>query len=116
MSLAIYSLFRLFQFNHGVRLSAHPLSTRRPSSLRLQPKWRKTAAEMSTLTTPLAATPTAITAPLGVAKMPLRVSRVVESQNGPQSAGRMVISGSMKDVCAELDRLAKMENSHMSTH
>jgi hypothetical protein len=35
---------------------------------------------------------------------PLRVVRVKDSN--PQLAGRMVISGRMADVCAELDRLA----------
>ena len=35
---------------------------------------------------------------------PLRVSR--EKNSNPQLAGRMVISGRMADVCAELDRLA----------
>ena len=39
----------------------------------------------------------------------LRVLRVAE--NGPRSdcAGRMVISGRMADVCAELDRLVALE-------
>jgi hypothetical protein len=40
---------------------------------------------------------------------PLRVVRVVESNRLPASAGRMVISGRMADVCAELDRLAAVE-------
>jgi hypothetical protein len=35
---------------------------------------------------------------------PLRVIRVKDAN--PQLAGRMVISGRMADVCAELDRLA----------
>jgi hypothetical protein len=35
---------------------------------------------------------------------PLRVIRVKDEN--PQLAGRMVISGRMSDVCAELDRLA----------
>jgi hypothetical protein len=39
---------------------------------------------------------------------PLRVLRVVEGTASP-SAGRMVISGRMDDVCAELDRLAALE-------
>lgn len=39
------------------------------------------------------------------APRPLRVLRVVDSQ-GRASGGRMVISGRMADVCAELDRLA----------
>ncbi len=40
---------------------------------------------------------------------PLRVVRVVESARGGRSSGRMVISGRMADVCAELDRLAACE-------
>ena len=43
---------------------------------------------------------------------PLRVLRVVESRTAPTSAGRMVISGRMADVCAELDRLAELETRH----
>lgn len=35
---------------------------------------------------------------------PLRVIRIKD--DSPQMAGRMVISGRMADVCAELDRLA----------
>jgi hypothetical protein len=40
---------------------------------------------------------------------PLRVARVMEAQQSRSSAGRMVISGRMADVCAELDRLAELE-------
>ena len=40
---------------------------------------------------------------------PLRVLRVVETAHAPASAGRMVISGRMADVCAELERLAAQE-------
>lgn len=40
---------------------------------------------------------------------PLRVLRVVDAAQGPASAGRMVISGRLADVCAELDRLAALE-------
>ncbi len=43
------------------------------------------------------------------AHRPLRVLRVVEANHVPASAGRMVISGRMADVCAELDRLAALE-------
>jgi len=42
----------------------------------------------------------------------LRVARVMEAQQNRQSAGRMVISGRMADVCAELDRLAALEGRH----
>lgn len=40
---------------------------------------------------------------------PLRVVRVVEAGQTRASVGRMVISGRMADVCAELDRLAARE-------
>lgn len=40
---------------------------------------------------------------------PLRVVRVVETGQARTSVGRMVISGRMADVCAELDRLAARE-------
>jgi hypothetical protein len=44
--------------------------------------------------------------------MPLRVARVMELQQSRHHAGRMVISGRMADVCAELDRLAECESRH----
>ena len=40
----------------------------------------------------------------------LRVVRVVEASAPRAVAGRMVISGRMADVCAELDRLAAQES------
>lgn len=40
---------------------------------------------------------------------PLRVVRVLEPSASRAVAGRMVISGRMADVCAELDRLAAQE-------
>ena len=39
----------------------------------------------------------------------LRVVRVLEAGQAPACVGRMVISGRMADVCAELDRLAARE-------
>ena len=39
---------------------------------------------------------------------PLRVVRVTETGK-PQHAARVVLSGRMEDVCAELDRLAAIE-------
>ena len=52
--------------------------------------------------------PLTTTSRLPVSQRPLRVLRVVDSQ-GRSSGGRMVISGRMADVCAELDRLAGKE-------
>ncbi len=39
----------------------------------------------------------------------LRVLRITEQGEAPHCAGRMVISGRMADVCAELDRLVALE-------
>lgn len=40
---------------------------------------------------------------------PLRVARVQDDLSHPDSAGRMVMSGRMDEVCAELDRLVQLE-------
>lgn len=45
-------------------------------------------------------------------QLALRVLRVAEHGEAPNCAGRMVISGRMADVCAELDRLAELETRH----
>ena len=44
---------------------------------------------------------------------PLRVLRVCDTPQVPGEVGRMVISGRMADVCAELDRLAAHEASSL---
>ena len=49
--------------------------------------------------------------PVARPSRPLRVARVMEAQQSKHQAGRMVISGRMADVCAELDRLAGLENN-----
>ncbi len=46
-----------------------------------------------------------------VAHRPLRILSVHEAGQPQFSAGRMVISGRMADVCAELDRLAAQESA-----
>jgi hypothetical protein len=47
---------------------------------------------------------------------PLRVVRVIDGKGQQHSASRVVISGRMADVCAELDRLAALEAAEaMST-
>ncbi len=40
---------------------------------------------------------------------PLRVVRVLEGAHGSRTIARLVISGRMADVCAELERLAAAE-------
>jgi len=40
-------------------------------------------------------------------RRPLRVVRVLDAEQSRNNAGRIVISGCIADVCAELDRLAQ---------
>jgi hypothetical protein len=59
---------------------------------------------------PAAFTPQTRTAPVCTSSIkPLRVLRVMEPGQQRTCVGRMVISGRMADVCAELDRLAARE-------
>lgn len=46
-----------------------------------------------------------------VLSRPLRVLRVLDTSHACGNAGRLVISGRMADVCAELDRLASCEGT-----
>ena len=60
---------------------------------------------------PHMAAPITVTSPTLPAK-PLRVVRVAEDGHAsPSSAGRMVMSGRMADICAELDRLVASESA-----
>lgn len=52
------------------------------------------------------AAPQAHPSPSSTQLRPLRVLRVRESCPNPRQAGRLVISGRMADVCAELERMA----------
>lgn len=54
--------------------------------------------------------PAPVNAPSGVPRR-LRVVRVLEG-SAAASTGRIVISGRMADVCAELERLAALEAAH----
>ncbi|MGV3571482.1 MAG: hypothetical protein ACO1PB_12850 [Ramlibacter sp.] len=50
-----------------------------------------------------------VPAALRPASKPLRVVRVLDPSASRAVAGRMVISGRLADVCAELDRMAAQE-------
>jgi hypothetical protein len=106
MSIAILSLFRIFQTTQRVDFVPQSWSQRqRVSPLSITPTWRQK---------PSASLKKPIQAYSHVAKKPLRVSRILETESRKNTAGRMVISGSMKDVCAELDRLVMLENSTLT--
>jgi hypothetical protein len=45
--------------------------------------------------------------------VPLRVVQVTDDHARPGTVGRLLISGRMADVCAELDRLAALEDRQL---
>lgn len=82
------------------------------------PAFRRLAANDSSATKSIAASP--VTTGAGAPKnghsaarsgapRRLKVVREFEAGISPSCAGRMVISGRMADVCAELDRMAQRE-------
>lgn len=75
------------------------------------------ARPYATIVRPLQPAASVAKIPMGIAlqgqrdaasPVPLRVLRVVDKDQ-PAATGRLVISGRMADVCAELDRLAARE-------
>ena len=95
MSLAIWSIFKMMS----------PFYSLNPVP---QTQSQQTAAQ------PFRRSPHLTLAANRVAK-PLRVARVQDDMNPPDRAGRMVISGRMDEVCAELDRLVQLE-ARRQTH
>ena len=71
----------------------------------LQPESPSATLEARTEQAPAVATHQAHAAP-APSMRPLRVLRIRENGPHPRQAGRLVISGRMADVCAELERLA----------
>ena len=88
MSLAVLGLFRLFS----------PVF--KPTRHFLPPQALRSMAPRM-----------ALPASKSVTHKPLRVTRIVDDTTPRNAAGRMVISGNMREVCAELDRLVALESA-----
>jgi hypothetical protein len=101
MGIALLALSSLFQGLTSFNRAA-PAPRPRPAG-RVHPVWTVRRPTCQTMVSSIMAKKTTIMPPA------LRVLRVAE--NGPRSdcAGRMVISGRMADVCAELDRMIALE-------
>ena len=99
MSIALLSLFRLFTTS---AVDTKITRVKDPEFLRSEPT---SASELIAHTRdPI------LVGPKTERKKPLRVSRILDHPSAKKSSGRMLISGTMKDVCAELDRLVMLEN------
>ena len=93
MSLAIWSIVKMMSPFSSLKPAAQHLGAQPASHFPMGPSRRPKHLS-------LAAT--------RVSK-PLRVARVQDDMNPPDRAGRMVMSGRMDEVCAELDRLVQLE-------
>jgi hypothetical protein len=121
MGIALFTLTSLFTPLHGLLGWFMPGSqggSSGGSRLSLQGRTARKAAHATRL--PLR-TGRPSRAPLDAvartcAPRPLRVVRVVEAGRPVAGAGRMVISGRMADVCAELDRLVALEAQQNARH
>lgn len=107
MGIALLALSGLFQglssFHRATPAARTAPAKAQPGTRRLRPVWTTRHATCS-------AAATRATSPVPPSTAPaLRVLRVTESGHRVNGAGRMVISGRMADVCAELDRLAALE-------
>jgi hypothetical protein len=125
MSLSLTAPFSLslHAIAHGVFQSFFP--ARKPARLRQEPRectfampFVAAGASFACVKSPKASKTEAFVPAVASAKsaplMPslshtLRVVRLVERGQTRSQVGRMVISGRMADVCAELDRLAACE-------
>lgn len=93
----------------------------RPTAIRLEPRCQPTAKpvayrtpclQQGAVTLPTFSKTPKLPKPTCRQQLPaLRVVRMLESGQSPKAVGRMVISGRMADVCAELDRLVGREQS-----
>ena len=86
--------------------SSQPQNATKRHAGRIHPLW---AQRQGTCPLPPAVPTSSRSAPRQIG---LRVLRIQETGQTAPEAGRMVISGRMADVCAELDRLVALERHH----
>lgn len=103
MGIALLALSGLLKCLSSVQ-RAQPVAVKRPLG-RLHPVWATRASTCPPLEghSPRATPPA----------QRLRILRINETGQSAECAGRMVISGRMADVCAELDRLVALEGQHL---
>lgn len=106
MGIALLAFSGLFQGLCHFTRAAPSLAKPQRTNAYLRPVWTRRPVCTPSV---LKATPPTSCARTAATKPALRILRVTESDQRVKGAGRMVISGRMADVCAELDRLAAIE-------
>lgn len=104
MGIALLGLADLFMPLHSLAIRWMPGRRKRSSALRYVGVLPSCAAHAAAAATDR---PTA---------RPLRVVHTVDARASGRGTGRVVISGRMADVCAELDRLAALEATQRPPH
>lgn len=109
MTIALYAMTKLTAPLH--RLSSWLANTAAPQAAAIgTPRGTYRAdAPFLRVTNPIMTRPSASNNPKKAIQPTLRIERIVETGQRANQAGRMVISGRMADVCAELDRLVARE-------
>jgi len=109
MTIALYAIAKLTAPLH--RLTAWLANTAAPQPVvvGLSRGAYRTNAPFLGAINPIVTGPRAQKYPRKSNQQTLRIERIVESGQRANQAGRMVISGRMADVCAELDRLVARE-------
>ena len=118
MGIALFALSSWFAPLQAAASRFAPAQTRTPGlatrpALMTQDERARRTSRQTLAANDAAATASKVARPISAPRRPppLRVVRNIEAGIPVGSSGRMVISGRMADVCAELDRLAALENT-----
>ncbi len=111
MGIALLTLSSLFQGFSALQRKATTLSLAGSAPARAHPVRAQRMVRPSSRPAIAPRPLTSICAPRPAA---LRVVRVCDAHNPSGEMGRLVISGRMADVCAELDRLVAREAAQQS--
>ncbi len=107
MGIALLALSGLFKNLQSFTTNTPAQTLPKKPTVRLHPEWAVRSAPC--------AQPSHGKTQVAQRRPSLRVVHVHESGQNSAGAGRMVISGRMADVCAELDRLVAMEARHRTS-
>lgn len=109
MGLALFNASKLFAPVHSVIARLMPDPWARERRIAASQAHRNTMKSIATSPCPSRGNSRNHSNP--GTRRPVRVLRMVDAGTPATGVGRMVISGSMADVCAELDRMAAAETA-----
>jgi hypothetical protein len=111
MTIALYAIAKLTAPLHRLTGWLANTAAPQPAAARTQRGAHHANAPFLGASNPILTRATRSKNPKTTVRQTLRIERIVESGQRANQAGRMVISGRMADVCAELDRLVARETA-----